>query len=252
MLELITGGELFDLVALGGALSENTARFFFKQLVDGLAYMHAAGITHRDIKPENLMLDSACDLKIADFGMAGPIVGRDGSGLLHTQLGTETYMAPELHLKRSYQGDRIDLFASAVILFTIVTQRPPFTRATLDDELYRLIAGGRPELFWKCHAQGNGCKDIYSPEFKDLFESIVQLNPKRRPKIADLQKHPWMTNPNLTRKEEIIADFARRKALIDEEAFLERELKREERRLKAKGSVRRSSKRPENEEGFLD
>ena len=61
-----------------------------------------------------------------------------------------------------------------------------------------------------------------------------------------------MKNSQITPKNEIIEDFARRKALIDEEAFLERELKREERRLKAKGSVRRSSKRPENEEGFMD
>ena len=87
-LELVGGGELFDFVALGGRLSEATARYFFKQLLDGLGFMHGQGIAHRDLKPENLMLDKDFTLKIADFGFAAPVQGRDASGMLQTQLGT--------------------------------------------------------------------------------------------------------------------------------------------------------------------
>ena len=120
-LELIGGGELFDFVALGGRLSEPQARYYYKQMLDGLGFMHAKGYAHRDLKPENLLLDKEFTLKITDFGFAAQIAGRDGTGLLQTQLGTASYMAPEIHLGKDYEGARVDLFASAIILFVILT-----------------------------------------------------------------------------------------------------------------------------------
>lgn len=126
VLELVSGGELFDFVCLGGKLPEGTARFYFQQLISGLAYMHSKGVAHRDLKPENLMIDKNFNLKIADFGFAAPIEGRDGSGYLRSNLGTASYKAPELHLGKKYTGEGNDLFASAVILFTMLSQRPPF------------------------------------------------------------------------------------------------------------------------------
>jgi serine/threonine protein kinase len=99
VLELATGGELFDYVAIGGRYSEEVCRFYFRQLIDGLYYVHSNGVTHRDLKPENLLYDGDFNLKIADFGFAAPLYGRDGSGFLKTRLGTESYMAPEIHMK---------------------------------------------------------------------------------------------------------------------------------------------------------
>ena len=99
VLELAGGGELFDFVAISGRFDEPTARYYFRQFMEGLAFCHEKGITHRDLKPENLLLDSNYTLKIADFGFAAPVDGRDGSGYLTTKLGTLNYMAPEIHLK---------------------------------------------------------------------------------------------------------------------------------------------------------
>ena len=104
VLELVGGGELFDFAAPGGRLTEAQARYFFRQLLGGLDFMHKQGIAHRDLKPENLMLDRDYNLKIADFGFAAQISGRDGSGFLHSQLGTASYMAPEIHLGKAYEG----------------------------------------------------------------------------------------------------------------------------------------------------
>ena len=58
VLELATGGELFDYVATTGRFSEPMARFYFHQLINGLEYVHNKGVTHRDLKPENLLYDS--------------------------------------------------------------------------------------------------------------------------------------------------------------------------------------------------
>ena len=179
VLEFLPNGELFDLICLGGRLSEDCARYFFKQLLSAMGYMHGKGVTHRDLKPENLMMDAETNLKVADFGFAAPIEGYDKSGLLRSQVGSATYMAPELHLGKSYTGESVDLFAAAVILFTMVSQRPPFETATLQDGLYRYLAAERPRQFWDLHLASfaeEGDSVGYSDEFRDLFEKMMKLN----------------------------------------------------------------------------
>lgn len=71
--EIADGGELFDWVVVGGKFGEPLARFYFKQLIEGIKVCHKIGIVHRDLKCENLLLDKDLNLKIADFGMSGPI-----------------------------------------------------------------------------------------------------------------------------------------------------------------------------------
>ena len=70
VLELITGGELFDKIVAEGRFEEERARFYTRQLVDGVHYCHSNGVCHRDLKPENLLLDVNGNLKISDFGLS--------------------------------------------------------------------------------------------------------------------------------------------------------------------------------------
>lgn len=99
-LELITGGELFDFVALR-YFDQPICRFYFKQMLSAMHLVHSRGASHRDLKPENIMLDSDFNVKIADFGFAAPVEGRTGTGYLYTYLGTQNYMAPEIHARRN-------------------------------------------------------------------------------------------------------------------------------------------------------
>lgn len=70
VLELVDGGELFDIIAKQGRLKENEARKYFQQLINAVDYCHSRGVYHRDLKPENLLLDSYGVLKVADFGLS--------------------------------------------------------------------------------------------------------------------------------------------------------------------------------------
>jgi serine/threonine protein kinase len=216
-LELATGGELFDYVALTGRFQEPIARFYFKQLIDGLDYVHQRGVTHRDLKPENVLFDQFFNLKIADFGFAAPVSGRDGSGYCKTKLGTESYMAPEIHARRPYIGTSVDLFACAIILFIMITQHPPFTRAEPNDPFYRLLCANRADLFWKAHAKNkpNGL-EFFSEEFRNLITSMLQFDPAHRLTMAEVKSHPWLAGPTPT-LEQIQLEFAQRKGLIDKE-----------------------------------
>jgi len=90
--------------------------------LDGLEFMHNRGYAHRDIKMENLLLNKDFDLKIADFGFATDLKGKDGTGFLHENIGTPSYMAPEILLDQPYKGATVDIFASAVVLFQMVSK----------------------------------------------------------------------------------------------------------------------------------
>jgi serine/threonine protein kinase len=176
--------------------------------------MHDAGVCHRDLKPENLMLDANYNLKVADFGFAAPTAGRDGkSGKLHTQLGTASYMAPEIHLGKAYDGPAVDVLATGIILFVMMTQRPPFSQASPDDPHYRLLIGKRADLFWAAHEEAEG-EDIYSKEFKSLFEGMLAFNPKERLTIKQVLAHPFFAGETKTISA-IKADFDNRKAVVD-------------------------------------
>ena len=91
VIELATGGELFDVIFHSKGFDENLSRFYFKLLVNSMRYLHDQKIAHRDLKPENLLLDSKFNLKVVDFGFATVM---QPNKLNKTRLGTEKYMAP--------------------------------------------------------------------------------------------------------------------------------------------------------------
>lgn len=114
----------------------------------------------------------------------------------------------------------------------MLTQRAPFETASPQDRVYRLLAANRADIFWQANMEAEEGKDIFSADFKDLFEKMTAFNPANRPSIDEIQAHPWMQQ-GLPHVEEIRADFKRRKATVDLEALAKREEKREM-RLKAK------------------
>jgi len=123
-------------------------------------------------------------------------------------------MAPEIHLKQAYNGKSVDLFAAAIILFIMVAQHPPFTTAQPSDPFYRCIAANRADIFWKTHCKNkpNGL-EFFSDEFKDLIQSMLQLDPSHRPSMAEVMAHPWMQgdSPN---KASVQAEFDTRQKSV--------------------------------------
>jgi len=212
VLDLITGGELFDYVAIGGKFSEKIARHYFKQLITALEFIHNKGYAHRDIKAENLLLDSDFNLKLADFGFSAPLIGKDGSGLLKTYKGTEGYMAPEILAHQSYSGEKVDLFAVGVLLFIMVAQHPPFRKASATDGLYKMFRN-QNDTYWKKVAVGKP-PGTFSEDLKRLINSLLAFNPKDRPTITEIKSLMWFNEEDVT-PEELREEFAKRRAKVE-------------------------------------
>lgn len=192
VLELASGGEIFDWVKRYKRFSEPVALFFFKQLLAALRHCHQHGYSHSDIKLENLLLDENLNLILADFGFSTSLAGEDGNGFLTTFKGTENYMAPELHSFKPYNGSRADLFSAGVTLFTLAVGHPPFRKAVVNDVTYKYFYSNRLDLFWKQHAQWN--KNVIkslSNEFKSLIACLLAVKPVNRASLSEVQAHPW-------------------------------------------------------------
>ena len=88
VMEYLPGITLRELLRDFTVLNWEQTLDVSKAILQGLDAAHSAGIVHRDLKPENVLLDESFDLKIADFGFAAPIIGKDGTGYLQSKLGT--------------------------------------------------------------------------------------------------------------------------------------------------------------------
>lgn len=203
-LEYAENGEMYDYIIKTGSFSEATARYYFHQLISAMRHINKKGLAHRDIKLENIMLDSQFNLKLADFGFA------TGHRTSSKSQGTMNYMAPELIADLKYKPKQVDLFAAAVILFAMVTQRFPFKSAEPSDEFYQYIIIKDFEGFWAAHSEVDPVIDDLSEEFKELFCSMVVVDGKERATIKEVRNHSWYTSP-LLRQQDIFENFSFRK-----------------------------------------
>lgn len=171
MMELANGGELFDRIKLDKGTREETAKIFFKQLLDGVHHCHNQGVCHRDLKPENLLLqdeDNKTILKIADFGFSTHIFVEQSPSDIYQQnlleiynntatssnqpnppqigvpirmlksvVGSPFYVAPEVMQARGYYGPKADVWSIGVILYAMLAGNLPFGKDLSACELFR-------------------------------------------------------------------------------------------------------------------
>lgn len=188
VLELVTGGELFDKIVSVGRFNEAKARFYFMQLIEGVEYCHGMGVCHRDLKPENLLLDEHGNLKISDFGLSSLYVGDADEGgtkrteILHTTCGTPNYVAPEVLADKGYDGKKADAWSIGVILYVLLAGFLPFDENTIQ------------KLFAKIQAADFTYPAWFSPEVRAFLDEILVTDPVARTSVADMKNKPWITS----------------------------------------------------------
>ncbi|KNC46360.1 CAMK/CAMK1 protein kinase [Thecamonas trahens ATCC 50062] len=183
VMELVSGGELFERIVQKGNLSEAEAAGIVRQILQALKYLHSRNVVHRDLKPENLLFakpGAGGVVKIADFGLS--TVCDDGSWL-QTACGTPGYVAPEI-LKSSGYSTPVDLWSVGVILYILLCGFPPFYDENLSVLFDQIMSGqfDYPSPYW----------DHVSDEAKDLIEALLTVNPKTRLTAAEALDHEWL------------------------------------------------------------
>lgn len=183
IMELVTGGELFDRIVEKGSYTEKDASYLIRQVLEAVDYMHEQGVVHRDLKPENLLYYSPAEeskIMISDFGLSK----MEDSGFMATACGTPGYVAPEVLAQKPY-GKAVDVWSIGVISYILLCGYPPFYDEN-DANLFAQILKGEFEFdspYW----------DEISESAKDFIKNLMCVNVDRRFTCKQALAHPWIS-----------------------------------------------------------
>ncbi|KAF0983670.1 hypothetical protein FDP41_007585 [Naegleria fowleri] len=214
VLEYADGGDLFSIIEYYdthgsyGRMREEQARYYFKQVVSGVLYMHRCGICHRDLKPENILVTHDESektktattttsqigipftpshnhhpvLKITDYGFCGILkkAGASSQTLFDDVVGTESWCAPEVLNRQRYDGRKADIWSLGCILFALLTGCFAFDHDDIH-ELHRMIEDVKIQF-----------PSFINKETKEFILSMICKDPKQRLNIEEVYDHPWM------------------------------------------------------------
>ncbi|XP_030004443.1 calcium/calmodulin-dependent protein kinase type 1D [Sphaeramia orbicularis] len=183
IMQLVSGGELFDRIVEKGFYTEKDASTLIRQVLDAVNYLHRMGIVHRDLKPENLLYFNPQDeskIMISDFGLSK----MEGSGdVMSTACGTPGYVAPEVLAQKPY-SKAVDCWSIGVIAYILLCGYPPFYDEN-DSKLFEQILKADYEFdapYW----------DDISDSAKDFISRLMEKDPAKRFTCEQALRHPWI------------------------------------------------------------
>lgn len=209
--------DLTQIIKSEQPLTEEHYKFFLYQLLRGLKYIHSAEIVHRDLKPRNLLVNSNCDLKICDFGLARPLFKNIKANVLTEYVATRWYRAPELLLSANHYTTSVDMWSVGCI-FAEMLQRKPFLPGTDTKNQIELICEylGIPDVdnmknipeqskkliknLPKNKKNGRDFKKLFSfadPMAVDLLQKLLTFDPEKRIDVKQALNHEYLKDLHL-------------------------------------------------------
>jgi len=187
IMELCTGGSLVSRMKTHKhGYGEALAATFVEKMLSATLYCHHHGVVHRDIKLDNMIFGDdreEAELKLIDFGFAKAVT--PGKEVMWDQLGTPSYMAPELWTERETPYDSsVDMWAIGVVTYMLLSGQRPFHDPDKREKA-RMIKHDPlrfPDRYWSHISQ----------EARDFCTALMKKAPKDRLSASEAVKHPWI------------------------------------------------------------
>ena len=193
-------------------ISNEHVCYFLYQILRGLKYIHSANVLHRDLKPSNLLLNTNCDLKICDFGLARIAdPDHDHTGFLTEYVATRWYRAPEIMLNSKGYNKSIDVWSVGCILAEMLNNKPLFPGKHYLDQLNHIlnIIGSPTEEDLSCIQNDRARVYLVNLARKpkvpfekifpnadrlalDLLEKMLTFNPNKRITVEQALSHEYL------------------------------------------------------------
>jgi len=196
VLDLISGGEMFDQLCQDGAYSEADAARLLMETSSALAFLHGVGLVHADLKPENLMLSTRNKtdsvIKVVDFGLSESYKGSDNIDFEQIRKNTSTtpaYSPPEAFEKcKGPLQPSFDMWSLGCIIYIMLTGRHPFDidGVSTDAEMEEKIKKGDIPL------RNSPFTAHLSDSAINLIEKLLDRDPRRRMTAMQMLDHPWV------------------------------------------------------------
>ncbi|KAI3823385.1 hypothetical protein L1987_04820 [Smallanthus sonchifolius] len=183
VMELCSGGELFDRITKKGHYSERKAADLIRTIVGVIEACHSLGVMHRDLKPENFLFvdeDEDSPLKTIDFGLS--VFFKPGETFTDV-VGSPYYVAPEVLLKK--YGLEADIWSAGVILYILLCGVPPFWGES-ENEIFEEVLRGKLDF-------SSDPWPSISESAKDLVRKMLIRDPRKRITPHGVLCHPWIS-----------------------------------------------------------
>uniref|UniRef100_U3F8E1 Mitogen-activated protein kinase n=2 Tax=Micrurus TaxID=8634 RepID=U3F8E1_MICFL len=193
-------------------LSNDHICYFLYQILRGLKYIHSANVLHRDLKPSNLLINTTCDLKICDFGLARIAdPDHDHTGFLTEYVATRWYRAPEIMLNSKGYTKSIDIWSVGCILAEMLSNRPIFPGKHYLDQLNHILgilgSPSQDDLNCIINTKARNYLQSLPPKPKvpwaklfskadskalDLLDKMLTFNPNKRITVEESLAHAYL------------------------------------------------------------
>jgi len=226
--------DLHRIIYSKQSLTIDHVQYFIYQILRALKYIHSANVLHRDLKPSNLLVNSNCDLKVCDLGLARGVLPdvefangsskMGGSMLLTEYVVTRWYRAPEIMLACHEYTKPIDVWSVGCIFAELLSRKPYFPGEDYIDQLTIISEklGKLPESDLDFVTSDKAKRFMRRlpdkipppltrqfpgtpPEALDLLEKMLAIHPRKRITVVDALQHPFLA-PLHSPEDEPVAD----------------------------------------------